>query len=80
MQGRVSRETWTGEKEFCKNSMPLQDKGIHSLIPPCSIGHDMAVMSLCNHTILSYGTFGYWSGFLAGGSVIEPQLWAEYNK
>jgi galactoside 2-L-fucosyltransferase 1/2 len=38
----------------------------------CSVGHDLAVMSLCNHTIISHGTFSFWAGFLAGGSVISP--------
>jgi hypothetical protein len=37
-----------------------------------SIGHDLAVMSLCNHTIISHGTFSFWIGFLAGGKVISP--------
>jgi len=36
------------------------------------IGHDIAVMSQCKHSIVSRGTFSYWSGFLAGGSVILP--------
>ena len=36
------------------------------------IGHDLAVMSMCDHSILSRGTFSFWAGFLAGGSVILP--------
>ena len=35
---------------------------------------DMAMMSMCNHTILSYGTFSFWSGFLAGGKRIIPSM------
>ena len=31
---------------------------------------DLALMTLCNHTIMSVGTFGWWAGFLAGGDVI----------
>ena len=34
----------------------------------------MAIMSMCNHTILSYGTFSFWSGFLAGGKRIIPAM------
>jgi hypothetical protein len=44
-----------------------------------SIGHDMALMSMCNHTILTYGTFSYWLGFLAGGDVILPMHFPEYR-
>ncbi|XP_041362150.1 galactoside 2-alpha-L-fucosyltransferase SEC1-like [Gigantopelta aegis] len=28
---------------------------------------DMSVLSQCNHTIITVGTFGWWAGFLAGG-------------
>jgi galactoside 2-L-fucosyltransferase 1/2 len=44
-----------------------------------SIGHDMAVLAACNHTIMTYGTFGFWSAFLAGGSVVLPQHFPEYG-
>ena len=37
-----------------------------------SIGLDLAMMSRCNYTILSYGTFSFWSGFLGGGPKILP--------
>jgi len=40
------------------------------------VGLDLALLTACNHTILSYGTFGFWAGFLAGGGsgmrVIPP--------
>ena len=29
-------------------------------------GRDLAILSACNATILSYGTYGFWGGFLAG--------------
>ena len=31
-----------------------------------SQGRDLAILASCNHTILSYGTYGFWGGFLAG--------------
>ena len=31
---------------------------------------DMAVMSLCQHMIITVGTFGWWGGWLSGGIVI----------
>ena len=44
-----------------------------------SIGHDLALMSLCNHTIVSHGTFSFWAGYLAGGYVIRPEHFQEYR-
>lgn len=37
-----------------------------------SVGLDMAMMSRSNYTILSYGTFSYWCGFLSGGPKLLP--------
>ena len=34
----------------------------------------MALLASCNHTILSYGTFSFWSGFLSGGKRIVPSM------
>jgi len=39
---------------------------------PTSLGVDLAVLSLANHTIMDYGTFGLWAGLLAGGTIIAP--------
>ncbi len=41
-----------------------------------TLGMDLALLAACNHTILTYGTFGFWAGFLAGGGTgkrILPQ-------
>ena len=38
-----------------------------------SPGEDLAILSLCNHTIFDYGTFGQWAGLMTwvrGGRVI----------
>ena len=32
---------------------------------------DLAILSSCNHTIISTGTFGWWAAFLAGGKNIH---------
>ena len=45
------------------------------LAPPSghtSLGVDLALLSLANHTIMDYGTFGLWGGLLAGGDIIAP--------
>ena len=31
---------------------------------------DLAILSSCNHTIMSVGTYGWWAGYLAGGITI----------
>ena len=31
---------------------------------------DMAILSLCNHTIITSGTFSWWGGWLSGGTVV----------
>ena len=36
---------------------------------------DLAILASCNHSIVDYGTFGYWASFLAGGQVV----WAKDN-
>jgi galactoside 2-L-fucosyltransferase 1/2 len=46
---------------------------------------DMTVLVSCNHTILTMGTFGWWSAYLSGGLAIYskkyPPLWnSGYNK
>ena len=30
------------------------------------------MLSLAQHTIMDYGTFGLWAGLLAGGSIYAP--------
>ena len=30
------------------------------------VAFDMAMLSLCNHTIISAGTFGFWGSYLSG--------------
>ena len=42
------------------------------LRPTLVIGLDLAVLSLANHTIMDYGTFGLWAGLFAGGTIIAP--------
>jgi len=44
-----------------------------------SVGHDLAVLAACNHTIVSYGSFSFWGAFLAGGATVAPQHFPEYE-
>lgn len=42
----------------------------HPLAAADDIGDDLALLAACNHTILSYGTFGQWGALLAGGRTV----------
>eukprot|EP00096_Caligus_rogercresseyi_P011721 TRINITY_DN4705_c0_g1_i1.p1 TRINITY_DN4705_c0_g1~~TRINITY_DN4705_c0_g1_i1.p1 ORF type:complete len:392 (+),score=79.24 TRINITY_DN4705_c0_g1_i1:77-1252(+) len=37
-----------------------------------SVALDLALLAACHHTILSYGTFSFWGGWLSGGHRILP--------
>lgn len=39
----------------------------------------MALITLCNHTIISTGTFSWWSSYLANGNVIFYGGWPAKN-
>lgn len=57
------------DREWCRRYLaPLPDV----VIPPepNQPMYDMATLAYCNHTIITYGTFGFWSAYLAGGETI----------
>lgn len=50
--------------------------------PGLAAGIDLALLSACNHTITSYGTYSFWAGFLAGGGKGEriiPPFFPKYR-
>ncbi|KAK7060075.1 hypothetical protein SK128_024250 [Halocaridina rubra] len=49
--------------------------------PGNSPTYDMAMLSSCNNSIITLGSFGFWTGFLAGGEVVYPdtKLEREYR-
>ncbi len=55
--------TWINENIDKKNN-------IHFPSVARQWDYDMALLSVCNHTIMTTGTFGWWGAWLAGGSVI----------
>lgn len=53
--------------KWCKNNV----KGENITYSPFhDIGCDVALMSSCDHVIITSGTFGWWGGWLSGGSVV----------
>ncbi|GIY29901.1 galactoside alpha-(1,2)-fucosyltransferase 1 [Caerostris darwini] len=56
------------DREWCRTN--LSEFGI--LTTPDSPGpaEDLALLAECNHTIMTYGTYGFWGGYLSGGEVV----------
>ena len=42
-----------------------------------SPGRDMALLAQCNHTVVTHGTYGYMSAFLAQGDIMAPTGFGE---
>ena len=53
---------------------------IHSTLPEDLL--ELALLTLCDHGVVSVGTFSWWAAFLTGGEVVyfrdhlNPKLWA----
>ena len=59
----------------------LQDSRL-SATPGLAAAYDLSLLSLCNHTITSYGTYSFWAGFLGGkgrGVRIIPAFLPKYR-
>ena len=53
-----------------------------SAAPALAAAFDLSLLSLCNHTITSYGTYTFWAGFLAGwgkGVRVIPPFMPKYR-
>ena len=66
----------TDDIQWCQKNLPGR-KDLFLVSDPemsviDSIGHDLAIMSLCQHSIVSRGTFSRWARFLAQGKSISP--------
>ena len=59
-----SNVTWPSSKPMFRAS------DITIVTEKHSAAVDLALLSLCSHTILSVGTFGWWSAYLSGGHAI----------
>ena len=81
--GNVTFYVFSNDLAWCQGH--LHDNG-HKVVfsPFTQPGYDLAVMSLCDHMIISVGTFGWWGGWLAGGSVVYfsgyPKSGSEISK
>lgn len=67
--GSITFIVFSDDITWCKEN--INDKGNAIIFSPFSNpGNDLALMSLCDHMIMSIGTFGWWGSWLAGGHVV----------
>jgi|LakMenE18May11ns_1017448.scaffolds.fasta_scaffold9943584_2 hypothetical protein len=69
---------FTDDKEFCKNKF----KNIPNIIMDNSPEVDLALMSLCDHNILSNSSYSWWGSWLnenLNKKVIVPNRWYNNN-
>ncbi|CAG5128256.1 unnamed protein product [Candidula unifasciata] len=52
---------------WCRENLSAEDVIV---MPPASPAVHLAVLSSCEHVIMSSGTYGWWAGWLANGHVI----------
>ena len=60
------------DKKWCKQNI-ISDDVIFSDFKDGI--NDLAIMTLCDHNIITGGTFGWWGAWLAGGQVVYLKDW-----
>ena len=65
------------DKEWIKNNMK-RDKDV-VIGSSDSTGDDLALLSLCDHTIMTRGTFSTWAAMLAGGLYLRDAFSKSLN-
>lgn len=52
-------------------SQHINETGVHLTSAENSAEEDMAILTLCNNSIVTVGTFGFWAGYLTKGLTIQ---------
>lgn len=62
------------DKRYCRNLFRHRS---NIFITPnrFSVGEDLVALSLCEHSIVTGGTFGWWTAFLANGQVMHDKVY-----
>jgi len=77
-RGKLKKRTKTNDLYLAGS---LQNKEL-AKTPIVSAAYDLALLSACNHTITSYGTYSFWAGALAGrgrGKRVTPAFFMKYR-
>jgi hypothetical protein len=62
------------DKSYCQNL--FRNRSNIFLTPSSfSVGDDLITLSLCQHSIITGGTFGWWTGYLANGQVVHDKVY-----
>ncbi|CAF3033630.1 unnamed protein product [Rotaria sp. Silwood2] len=62
------------DKPYCENL--FRNRSNISITPQSfSMGDDLITLSLCEHSIITGGTFGWWAGYLANGQVLHDKIY-----
>ena len=69
----------TDDIPWCQENLLPKSKDLILVSDPSrpkkeGIGHDLAIMSLCQYSIISRGTFSLWASFFAKGKSITPYV------
>ena len=64
------------DKKYCEQKFS-EKKNVIVTPTHFSPSEDMAILSLCQHSIVTAGTFGWWSAFLAGGDVMHDNRYMQ---
>lgn len=60
------------DRAFLKSRLGSEDDVF--LTPDTTALSDMAILSSCNHSIITMGSFGFWTGYLTRGEVVHPDV------
>lgn len=59
-----ARSTWRNVKDVAVVAQGPQNREV-----------DLAILTKCQHTIMSTGTFSWWAAYLAGGDAVFYEFW-----
>ena len=63
------------DPDWCRKNLGQRPGGSVIVIEGNDPATDMAILSMCNDSIVTVGTFGWWSAWLAGGKTVYFQDW-----
>ncbi|CAL4104061.1 unnamed protein product, partial [Meganyctiphanes norvegica] len=63
----------TDDQDYVNQEFKLYKDDI-ILTPGMSPQVDMALLTACNHSVITLGTYSFWTGYLTGGEVLYPDL------
>jgi galactoside 2-L-fucosyltransferase 1/2 len=76
---RVQFIVCSDDVDWCRANIPPARSFGENVDLAISVGHsqfeDLAILSRCNHVIMSVGSFGWWAAWLANGTTVYYENW-----